>query len=98
MGVYSERAPNMDITQAPPTPLPDPYTLICVHAVPAPRGADGTRWHRYEIGQGTNVIVGYIQGASASVTRAAEEIVLGLNERRALARGRVHLALGSRGR
>jgi hypothetical protein len=62
--------------------LSDPYVLVSVRAVPPPTGAGGTSWHRYEIRQGLNTIVGYRQGAAASVTSAIEALVVQLNERR----------------
>lgn len=74
-------------------PLADPYQLVSVLATPAPAGATGSSWHRYEIRQGFNSIVGYRQGATESVTTAVEALVVQLNERRLYTRGRVHLAL-----
>lgn len=62
--------------------LSDPYVLVSVLAVPPPAGASGTSWHRYEIRQGLNNIVGYRQGAAANVQRAIEALVVQLNERR----------------
>jgi hypothetical protein len=76
------------------SPLADPYLLVSVLAAPAPSGAAGSSWHRYEIRQGFNRIVGYRQGAAESVTTAVEALVVQLNERRIHQRGRVHLALG----
>jgi hypothetical protein len=68
-----------------------------VQTVPAPSGAAGV-WHRYEIEQGANRIVGYRLGGRDSVTMAAEAIVVQLNQRRLHQRGRVHLALQSKSR
>lgn len=76
-----------------PSPLSDPYLLVSVSAVPTPSGATGSSWHRYEIRQGSNRIVGYRQGAVEGVTTAIEALVVQLNERRIFSRGRVHLAL-----
>lgn len=76
------------------SPLSDPYLLVSVLAAPAPAGATGSSWHRYEILQGFNRIVGYRQGAVEGVTTAVEALVAQLNERRIFSRGRVHLALG----
>lgn len=73
--------------------LPDPYRLVSVRAVSAPIGGAGTFWHRYEISQGSNCIVGYRQGAVDTVTRAAETLIAQLNARRGRQRGRVQLAL-----
>jgi hypothetical protein len=56
--------------------------LVSVLAVAPPTGAGGTSWHRYEIRQGPNSIVGYRQGAAEMVTSAIEELVVQLNERR----------------
>jgi hypothetical protein len=75
------------------SPLLDPYRLVSVLAAPTPAGATGSSWHRYEICQGSNRIVGYRQGAVESVTTAIEALVVQLNERRIYPRGRVHLAL-----
>ena len=75
------------------SPLSDPYLLVSVLAVPTPAGVTGSSWHRYEIRQGSNHIVGYRQGGVERVTTAVEELVAQLNERRIFSRGRVHLAL-----
>jgi hypothetical protein len=40
---------------------------------------------------GSNVITGYRQGSVTAIKRVAEEIVVGLNERRSPNRGRVQL-------
>ena len=76
--------------------LPDPYEIVSIRAVPAPRGTTGTSWHRYEISQGDNKIVGFRDGGLASVRVIVEAIVLRLNERRKHARGRVHVVLKPR--
>ena len=55
----------------------------------------GTGWHCYVIEQGNNNIRGYRQGSIDSVTRAVEEIVFRLNERRRGKFGRVHLTMSS---
>lgn len=73
-------------------PLLDPYLLVSVLAAPAPSGATGSSWHRYEIRQGFNRIVGYRQGAVESVTTAIEALVVQLNERRISPRGRGRIA------
>jgi hypothetical protein len=78
--------------------LADPYRLVSVRAVAAPSGAPGAPWHRYEIAQGVNRIVGYRHGGLDSVTTAVEAIVVQLNERRLHQRGRVHIALQSKPR
>lgn len=75
--------------------LPDPFEIVSIRAVAAPPGAAGADWHRYEISQGINRIVGYRAGAGATVREAVERIVVGLNLRRTHRRGRVHVVLGS---
>jgi hypothetical protein len=69
------------------------YRLVSIREARAPAGANGIEWHRYEIIQGPNTIVGYREGSIESVTTAVEEIVLQLNERRLDRRGRVHIKL-----
>lgn len=69
----------------------EPYELRAVKKSEAPSGSDGENWIRYEITQGTNVITGYRQGSVTAIRRVAEEIVVGLNERRSPNRGRVQL-------
>jgi hypothetical protein len=76
--------------------LPDPFEIVSIHAVAAPPGTAGANWHRYEISQGNNRIVGYRAGARATVREAVELIVVGLNLRRTRRRGRVHVVLGSK--
>lgn len=72
-------------------PLSDPYELVSVKPVAPPSGASGVRWHRYDIVQGANRIVGYRQGGLDSVMLAVEAIVEQLNQRRLHQRGRVNL-------
>ena len=76
--------------------LSDPYQLVSVQAVAPPNGTVGDHWHRYEITQGRNRIVGYRQGFLAIVKSDVEDLVLQLNERRLHHRGRVHVTLKSR--
>lgn len=76
--------------------LPDPYEVVSVRSVPAPAGTTGASWHRYEISQGENRIVGYRPGAIDDVMAAIEAIVQRLNERRRHRRGRVQVVLQSR--
>jgi hypothetical protein len=80
------------MTMTRPTTLADPYELVSVRAVAAPNDQAGAQWHRYEIAQGPNRIVGYRQGRLDSVTIAVEAIVVQLNQRRVLQRGRVHIS------
>jgi len=75
--------------------LPDPFEVVSIRAVPAPAGTSGANWHRYEISQGKNRIVGYRAGAADSVREEVELIVVGLNTRRTTRRGRVHVILNS---
>lgn len=76
--------------------FPDPYELVSIQAVSAPVGIAGADWYRYEISQGKNRIVGYRTGASDLVREAVEDIVVRLNLRRTIKRGRVHVILGSK--
>lgn len=76
--------------------LPDPYVVVSVRSVPAPAGTTGASWHRYEISQGENRIVGYRAGDISDVTAAIDTIVQRLNERRRHRRGRVQVVLQSR--
>jgi 3-deoxy-D-arabino-heptulosonate 7-phosphate (DAHP) synthase len=80
--------------EEPHAPLPDPYEIASIRAVSAPSGAAGSNWHRYEITQGVNRIVGYRNGEPDNVRLALEAIVSRLNERRHHQRGRVHVTLG----
>jgi hypothetical protein len=73
--------------------LPDPYEIKSIRSVAAPKGASGGNWHRYEICQGHNQIIGFRSGDIANVTAAVERIVYSLNDRRRLRRGRVHVVL-----
>lgn len=68
-----------------------PYELRAVKKSEPPSGSEGSNWIKYEITQGTNVITGYRQGSVTAIKRVAEEIVVGLNERRSPNRGRVQL-------
>lgn len=76
--------------------LADPYELVSIRAAPAPKGASGVDWHRYEIVQGGNIIVGHRDGDLDTVTIEVNAIVTRLNERRMHRRGRVHIALHSK--
>ena len=74
-------------------PASNDYRLVSIRETRAPAGAHGVEWHRYEISQGPNTIVGYREGSIESVKSAVQEIVLQLNERRLDRRGRVHIKL-----
>ena len=69
----------------------EPFKLASVLETQPPVGTEGNDWHRYVITQGERTIVGYRQGTQRNVTRAIEEIVVQLNERRVGKVGRVHL-------
>ena len=77
--------------------IKEKYGIISVEPVKPPRGMVGTGWHCYVIQQGKNNIRGYRQGSIGSVTRAVEEIVFRLNERRRGKFVRVHLKMSSHG-
>lgn len=61
----------------------EPFRLTAIERADPPSGAAGKNWYRYTIRQGANAINGYLQGTSAGVKHAAEQIVGQLNERRA---------------
>ena len=67
------------------------YEIVSVQPADAPKGTEGNDWHRYEIVQGKNSIEGHRQGKLKVVTKAVEEIVALMNERRSGKRGRVNL-------
>jgi len=71
------------------------YEIVSVEPTDPPRDTVGTGWHRYIIVQGSNTIRGYQRGNIKGVTRAVEEIVARLNERRYGKGGRVHLIMSS---
>jgi hypothetical protein len=74
----------------------DSYRLESIIPARAPTGAAGRDWLSYRIIQGANVISGLRQGSLAAVTAEVEKIVTGLNERRFVRRGRVHLTPSGR--
>lgn len=76
--------------------LKDAFQIVSVRPAKAPTDTQGSDWHCYVIAQGTNVIRGYRQGNLAMVTRAVEEIVTQLNDRRVGKLGRVHLVMSNR--
>jgi hypothetical protein len=73
--------------------LRDPFEITSVCSVAPPQGLPEAEWHRYEISQGHNKIVGYRAGSADTVREAVELIVLRLNMRRRNRRGRVHVVL-----
>ena len=76
---------------------PEDYEIVSIEPTEPPRGIVGTGWQCYIIQQGKNRIRGYKQGDIKAVTRAVEEIVVRLNERRYGKSGRVHLVMTARG-
>lgn len=74
-----------------PSFLAQPYEIVSIQRTEPPGDGKGSNWYRYKIVQGTNTILGYRRGGLKSVTRAVEEIVDQLNERRNGKRGRVQL-------
>jgi len=75
----------------------DDYEIVSVEPTDPPRDLAGTGWHCYIIAQGKTTIRGYQQGDVKAVTRAVEEIVMGMNERRYGKKGRVHLQMSAKG-
>jgi len=73
----------------------DGYEIVSVEPTDPPQDMVGTDWHCYIIAQGETTIRGYQQGSVKTVTRAVEEIVERLNERRYGKKGRVHLQMSS---
>jgi hypothetical protein len=86
------RAPAKRTDTAPSGP-PDAesYRLVSILPASAPSGSAGRDWLMYRIAQGKNMITGYRQGDIGAVTAEVERIVIGLNERRFVRRGRVDL-------
>lgn len=69
----------------------DAYRLLLIEPTKAPEGGSGSDWFTYRISQGENMIRGYKRGSKADVTADVEQIVVNLNERRHVRRGRVDL-------
>lgn len=69
----------------------EPFKLTSIVREEPPAGAEGSGWHCYVISQGENTITGHRQGNLKSVTKEVEELLVGLNQRRLLKTGRVHL-------
>ena len=74
------------------------YEIVSVEPTDPPGDMVGTGWHCYVIEQGKNTIRGYQRGNIKDVTRAVEEIVARLNERRYGKSGRVHLNMSGPGK
>ncbi len=78
-----------------PSPvLETPYSLDSITQTPSPIADDTRDWHSYVIGQGNNRIVGQRPGSAETVRRAAEDLVMRLNERRNFRAGRKQLVIG----
>ncbi len=74
--------------------MEQPYEIVSVRRAKPPPGTEGSNWHRYVIAfEGRDSIHGYRQGNLKAVTRAVEEIVAKLNERRLSKTSRGHLML-----
>ena len=71
------------------------YRLVDIEPTPAPDGSSG-EWFAYRIAQGANMIRGYKSGSRFSVAADVEQIVVVLNERRLVRRGRVNLIPSSK--
>jgi hypothetical protein len=69
----------------------DEFQLVSIRPVAAPTGSADGNWFRYRIAQGANLINGYRCGELTAVTADVEKLVVGLNERRLVKRGRVDL-------
>ena len=74
------------------------YEIVSVEPTDPPGGMVGKGWHCYVIEQGKNTIRGYQQGDKKAVTKAVEEIVARLNERRYGKSGRVQLTMSAQGK
>ena len=75
--------------------IDEDYEIVSVEPADPPKDMVGSDWHCYIIEQGENRIHGYQQGDIKSVTRAVEEIVARLNERRFGKSKRVHLTMSA---
>ena len=71
------------------------YRLVDIEPTQPPDGASG-EWFAYRISQGSNVIRGLKSGSRFSVAADVEQIVVVLNERRLVRRGRVNLVPSSK--
>jgi hypothetical protein len=71
------------------------YRLIDIEPTPPPEGSSG-EWFAYRIAQGANMIRGYKSGSRFSVAADVEQIIVVLNERRLVRRGRVNLVPSSK--
>ena len=71
--------------------MEDAYRLLGIEPTKAPDGSGGRDWFAYRIIQGENLIRGFRRGSLPTVTSEVEQIVVSLNERRMVRRGRVDL-------
>jgi hypothetical protein len=78
--------------------IEEDYAIVSVKPTDPPGDMEGKGWHCYIIEQGSNTIRGYQRGDIKAVTRAVEEIVIRLNERRYGKSGRVHLTMSAQGK
>ena len=86
------RGPGRPATVSHPADNPeDAYRLLVIEPTNAPDGSTGKDWFTYRITQGANSIRGYKRGSREVVTAEVEQIVVSLNERRGVRRGRVDL-------
>jgi hypothetical protein len=72
------------------------YKLLAIEPAKAPDDSGGKDWFAYRIAQGENLIRGFKRGSRAGVTAEVEQIVISLNERRGVRRGRVDLTTTSK--
>ena len=86
------RGPGRPATVSHPADNPeDAYRLLAIEPTKAPDDSGGKDWFTYRISQGENSIRGYKRGSREVVTAEVEQIVVSLNERRGVRRGRVDL-------
>jgi hypothetical protein len=71
------------------------YRLVDIEPTEPPDGGNG-EWFKYRIAQGANMISGYKSGSRFSVEADVEQIIVVLNERRLVRRGRVNLVPSSK--
>ncbi|MGB5211441.1 MAG: hypothetical protein WBN31_04665 [Gammaproteobacteria bacterium] len=69
----------------------DPFEIASITKTQPPAGVETSSWYHYVIRQGSNTINGRRQGTLKNVTKAVEEVIERLNERRMGKAGRVHL-------
>jgi hypothetical protein len=72
------------------------YKLLAIEPAKAPDDSGGKDWFHHRIVQGENLIRGFKRGSRAGVTAEVEQIVISLNERRGVRRGRVDLTTTSK--